>query len=715
MSTLRSRALYLLVAVVALLWGILGVGPRTAGIAGNGGIASTARAPELVGVKRQALLEKADSDGGARLIVTLDVPIRSEGALDPWGVTLQRAAIEQAQARLVDALEGLGIRASLRFDSVPVMVLELSPDAVERLLGLSGVLQVRVDDLLPTNLEETIPLVGGTTAYSLGYGGEGASVAVLDTGVDQEHPFLQGKVVMEACYSTTSSYDGAQTLCPNGRESQVGAGAAEPCDAVGCEHGTHVAGIIAGWSESLQGVAPGASLLPVQIFSSFTGETCSSMGMASPCILTYRSDVIRALEWLLEVEGEAALAAVNLSLGVGSFTSACDTSEPELKSIIDHLQSKGVAVIAAAGNDGSSNALNMPACLSNVVSVGATDDRDQVANFSNSASFLDLLAPGVQVKSSIPGGGYEAMGGTSMAAPHISGAWAVLAAISSQAEPGVVLETLKTTGILVEDGRNGMSYPRLQLDAAADWLVDHAGPTLTSTLGPTPTALPQTGTPTTTVLPTATPIPTATPRPWTFEDVPPDHPYFEEVESLYQAGYVQGCSESPLRYCPDRGMNRAESAVFVERGVHGSDHVPAQPTVPVFADVALEAWYAEWATAMWEEGYTSGCATDPPLYCPERSHTRAEASVFYLRMMYGLAYEPPGARGLFADVDPQAWYARWVEAGWEAGIVKACAGEPELRFCPLDPLTRGEAAQMMARAKGLVEAQGARSGPQREP
>ncbi len=195
-----------------------------------------------------------------------------------------------------------------------------------------------------------------------------------------------------------------------------------------------------------------------------------------------------------------------------------------------------------------------------------------------------------------------------------------------------------------------------------------------------------------------------------FDDVPPNHPYYPYIEALYQAGYVKGCSIDPPLYCPDRAMNRAESAVFTVRGVHGADFMPSQPTEQVFADVALDAWHSDWVTQLWEDGYTAGCSTDPLLYCPERTHTRAEGAVFFLRMMYGADYQPPPGRGYFVDVPPDAWYANWVDGAWEAGIAEACGVDP-LRYCPEEPLTRAVAAYMMAHAKGLVQAQTVEGGP----
>ena len=148
-------------------------------------------------------------------------------------------------------------------------------------------------------------------------------------------------------------------------------------------------------------------------------------------------------------------------------------------------------------------------------------------------------------------------------------------------------------------------------------------------------------------------------------------------------------------------MTRSESAVFVERGIHGASHLPVQPTDQIFADVPLWEWFAKWASALWDDGYTAGCGTDPLIYCPLQGHTRAEGSVFFLRMMNGADFVPPEPAGLFTDVPVDVWYADWAEAAYQAGLITACETAPELKFCPFGPLDRAMAAYMMIKAKGL--------------
>ncbi|MCH7586517.1 MAG: DUF4832 domain-containing protein [Chloroflexi bacterium] len=187
----------------------------------------------------------------------------------------------------------------------------------------------------------------------------------------------------------------------------------------------------------------------------------------------------------------------------------------------------------------------------------------------------------------------------------------------------------------------------------------------------------------------------------TFADVPIDHEFYDVIEALYQAGYTAGCQVDPLLYCPEQAMIRAESAVFVQRGVHGAEIIPPDPTSQIFADLAIGSWAAKWVTQLYNDGFTAGCGEAPLVYCPWQGHTRTEGTVFYLRMLNGADYLPPEPLGIFADVALDFWGADWIEAAYNIGLILVC-GENPLRFCPDEPLTRAMAAYMMVQAKGLT-------------
>jgi hypothetical protein len=188
-----------------------------------------------------------------------------------------------------------------------------------------------------------------------------------------------------------------------------------------------------------------------------------------------------------------------------------------------------------------------------------------------------------------------------------------------------------------------------------------------------------------------------------FADVPLNHWAYDYIISLYEDGYIAGCETDPERlFCPRNTMNRAESSVFIVRGLHPDipGYIPPTPTVQYFDDVPIgadEKWYSKWVTELNVRGFTSGCNEDPPLFCPEEGHIRAEATVFYIRMLYGPKYEPVDTGDqIYNDVTPDNWYSRWINAAHEAGLIQPCQTDMEnMLFRPEDDLSRDEAACMM--------------------
>lgn len=336
-------------------------------------------------------------------------------------------------------------------------------------------------------LNESVPLVGMTGAdgaYVLGATGQGQAVAVLDTGVEADHPFLRGKVIAEACFSNGAGED--ISLCPNGSDTQVGPGAADatiPACFSGannlCSHGTHVAGIAAGKDTAGSnhppyGVAKDAAIIAVQVFTRFNDSAIC--GGSPPCSGAFTSDILAGLDWIYSnrdslPEG-TQVAAANLSLGSGAYTSYCD-SEPS-KPIIDSLRSVGVATVIASGNEYYVNAVGAPGCISTAVTVASSTKQDTISSFSNMASMVDLVAPGSDILSSIPGGSYDFKSGTSMAAPHVAGAFAALRSRLPSISVSQIENALKETGMLITDDRVSgyqTTKPRIRVDQALNALL----------------------------------------------------------------------------------------------------------------------------------------------------------------------------------------------------------------------------------------------------
>jgi subtilisin family serine protease len=403
-----------------------------------------------------------------RVIVRLQVAAPGGGAVvDETRVrgsarSQQRARIAAASGTIGELAERLGGRVVHRYHAVPFVAVEVPAGAVDDLEASPAAVEVLPDAFATIADAESTPLVGATATHAAGFDGAGQSIAVLDTGVDSSHPFLAGKVVAEACYSITGH-------CPNGSTSQTGPGSGVPCTfAVSdCRHGTHVAGIAAGGPANgvdFTGIAPGASIVSVQIFSRFEDPVCAALGEASPCALTLWSDQIAALEFVYDNAATYDIASVNMS--IGGFVSTKKCSNDPIKPAVDNLRAIGVATIIAAGNDARTDGLSSPGCIPTAISVGATTEADTIASYSNSAPFMTMWAPGSAIRSSIPGGGYANFNGTSMATPHVAGAFAIARQLYPSDTVSQRLYRFQIAGPRITDPRNGVTKRRLDVLAA---------------------------------------------------------------------------------------------------------------------------------------------------------------------------------------------------------------------------------------------------------
>lgn len=419
-----------------------------------------------------SLIAKARSEGSVRVIVGLKVDrYQPEGKLpNTSAITAQRDAIASAQDALSQRLPASVASSMKRFNFIPFAAMSIDEATLEQLKTSPEITSIEEDVSLPPLLAESVPLIGAPAAWNAGFSGAGQTVAILDTGVDKTHPFLSGKVVSEACYSSNSTI--SSSVCPGGVSSSTSSGSGINCTTLidGCRHGTHVAGIAAGKGTSFSGVARDAKIIAIQIFSRF--DSFDSCKGETPCVRTFTSDQIAGLERVFALRNTFNIASVNMSIGGGRFVSNCDSSNASIKTAIDNLRSAGIATVIASGNDSYKDAISAPACVSSAISVGATGDgsgfftaQDEVADFSNSASFLSLLAPGTLINSSVPGGGFANFQGTSMATPHVAGAWAVLKSKKPTATVDEILNALRNTGLPITDV-NGITKPRIKVDAA---------------------------------------------------------------------------------------------------------------------------------------------------------------------------------------------------------------------------------------------------------
>ncbi|MFM8392574.1 MAG: S8 family serine peptidase, partial [Acidobacteriota bacterium] len=429
------------------------------------------------------------------VVVRLRANFIPEGELSsPIEAEAQRFLIQEAQSRMLSQMSGYDPASVKQYKYVPFVAMRVNSAGLESLINSSNVIDVQEDDAVPPALAQSVALIGGNKAWAAGYTGDGQTVAVIDTGVDKNHPFLANKVVAEGCYSTNAPSQSLSSLCPGGVAASTDPGAGMPCGAPGtsCDHGTHVAGIVAGKGASFSGVAKDATLIAIQTFTQVNTSQICGAGR-NTCVLAYDSDIVRSLERVYELRNTYKIAAVNMSLGGGRYSSFCDSSAGAMKLAIDLLRSADIATIAAAGNNSYAESIGMPACISTAISVGSTTDYaslpDQVSSFSNSAAILSLLAPGEAINSSVPGGGYANWGGTSMATPHVAGAWALARQKEPTASIPKILGAFTTSGVRITDNRNNITKPRIQVDAALELLGDSnpspTAPTAPSSLAAT--------------------------------------------------------------------------------------------------------------------------------------------------------------------------------------------------------------------------------------
>ncbi|HBL17644.1 MAG: hypothetical protein A2X36_14660 [Elusimicrobia bacterium GWA2_69_24] len=242
--------------------------------------------------------------------------------------------------------------------------------------------------------------------------GAGVKVAVIDTGIDFNHPDLK------------ANYAGGY----NAIDSQK-----PPMD--DNSHGTHVAGTIAGVRDGkgVVGVAPKAKLYAVKVLDADGGGSLSS--------------IIKGLVWT----ANNGMQVANMSLGAPMGTVF-------MRLAVKYARARGVVIMAAAGNEGGP--VGYPAAYGDTIAISASDSKDKIAEFSSRGKEVDFIAPGVDVKSSVPGGGYDRYSGTSMATPHMTGLAALAVAQGATGFDGVMASlkraSKKLPGLTANEQGNGL-------------------------------------------------------------------------------------------------------------------------------------------------------------------------------------------------------------------------------------------------------------------
>lgn len=422
--------------------------------------------------------------------VAVQLPAQAAPGPDPNERKLIATAADEGSVRVIVQVDQLGDKQRVLNDidrgtaevnqtyrSFPLLALDADKEALEELAADPDVVSIQEDKVGSPSLGTSIPFINADDVHQLGFNGSGQTVAILDTGIDLDHPYFAGRIVSEACYSSVSDATTQASLCPNGTASQTGTGSADAETAQClngttniCRHGSHVAGIAAGSSAGVagapgNGVAPGADIIAIQIYHR-VNSGCSG---SSPCVRFFYSDFIAGMQRVYDLRNTFTIASANLSGGDDSNqTSNCDGSST--KASIDLLLSVGITTTISAGNEAHPAGVGEPACVSTAVTVGALDanasgDVDSPAGYSNRGALLDLFAPGSSVDSAVPDDGWANFDGTSMAAPHVAGAIAALRDAYPAATAATLLGYLRDTGVDITyaSGGGNVTTPRIDL------------------------------------------------------------------------------------------------------------------------------------------------------------------------------------------------------------------------------------------------------------
>lgn len=429
-----------------------------------------------------ALQAVAARDGSVPVIVGLKT-----GDLSRMSDISATQAIQNASGQLLSSLQrqGLTVNNVQQYESFSMIALEVDSAALNALAASPLVEYIEQDDLVYPQLVDSAVQVGASTVngvWDRGFTGKNWVVAVIDSGVQNNHQSLLAKSVAEYCWGVNAPVQSLASLCRDGKTYDFGGNSALDCPTsiAGCGHGSHIAGIIASKHVTNRGIAPDAKILALKAFSMGIGPRCAEIDRPSPCAVARQSSTIAALDKVYQLRNTFKIAAVNMSFGSKPWASqaACNANNPGYFSAVAKLNQVNIAVVAGAGNDKSANGLSSPACVTGVISVGAVNSSDQVADFSNSASYLSLLAPGVSIESvdSSTSQYFTTKSGTSMAAPHVAAAFAILRQASPNSSVNTLLNTLQQTGYAVTDSKSQITTKRIRIANALDTFVPPASP-----------------------------------------------------------------------------------------------------------------------------------------------------------------------------------------------------------------------------------------------
>jgi len=429
------------------------------------------------------------NNGAARVDVIVNlVPPRPLMAAtdyaDRQSLALLQKEIAIRQNAVLNAIPPAEFALRYRYENIAAFSGAITHGRLIQLLADPRVESVESDRIEEAHLAHGIPLMNATVTRDT-YNGVGMSIAIVDTGIDYGHPLLGG-----------GGFPNAKIL--GGHD--FGDNDADPMD---CHsHGTRCAGVAAGnlgsTGDYIGGVAFNARLYALKISTGCGGSApVSAMVAAWDWCVTHKND-----------DPDNPILVISTSFGGGRYFANCDDANPSRTAAANAAVAAGITLLASAGNGGYCDSMSAPACVSNVISVGAVFDSDigsysvcvnenscapkspstgcstgwvandnptaadKVTSYSNSAPFLDIFAPSNRAYTTSLEGGYTtSFGGTSAACPYAAGAVACLQQAARTLTgnfltPTQVRGTLALTGDPITDTKVAITKPRVNLGNA---------------------------------------------------------------------------------------------------------------------------------------------------------------------------------------------------------------------------------------------------------
>jgi len=413
------------------------------------------------------VLEKIQENNSARVIISLKEDSFKEKKFNILGFE-KKDKIKEIKEK-EDVIE---------FSSGGFSV-EVDESELNDLIKDERILDIEPVRYFHTFLQDSVPLINASVIWpveisDLNLTGISQTICIIDTGVNFSHPDLQGKNV------TACNLDCINKTCiENCSENDFNG------------HGTHVAGIVAA-SGSINGVAKGANIISLKVFPGSNASGATTDGIKN------------AIDWCVDNSAKYNISVISMSLGTDTqYAKECDSEFNSFNTSITNAFDKNILVIVATGNEGNITGISAPACISKAIPVGdvydadigkviwentctdSTTAADKIVCHANRNSLVQLFAPGALINSTKNDGAYFEQGGTSMAAPHVAGAFAIfnqfLNLTGITKTPWQIEEIFNSTGKQINDTEGtGLNFSRIDVYAAIQ-SIDASNPVVSLT------------------------------------------------------------------------------------------------------------------------------------------------------------------------------------------------------------------------------------------